>query len=453
MIRNSTTMFVLGSAAVALVTAGIADARADQARPAAAPAPSCAVGDAAAPRTLADVFDRLRGSARADAVAGEVAAASALESQAASRPNPEIALELEDFAGSGSYSGFGESQTTLSVSQRIEVGGRRAQRMEVAARETGAEKARGSQETLRAEVAAKQAFVALIAARERRAISARGEVLAREVLGDARRRVEGGAGSVADVERASIAAATATLAVSEAERAVVVASQRLAGLWGGRGPDASCIAGELAHPRERAAPPEPAGDAGASPAVAIAEAEVAVRRAEVAKAKADSFPDLAVAAGVRHLAGPDDVSLVTGLNVEVPLFDRNAGNVRAAEQHLFAAQARARMVRDEAAGRLVRVREAVEAARERAAMLRTQAIPSAERAFTTLARAWRDGAASSLEVLDARRALIALRLEHVEALVEFHGSLASLEGSLGVVPARLEDTAPDAPPAPERAED
>jgi len=400
---------------------------------------ACATADA--PRTLADVLERIGGSARLDAVAGDVAAATALEEQAAARPNPELEVELEDFTGSGRYSSFGESQTTVSVSQPIELGGRRARRVEVAVRETGAEKARGVQATLKLQVAAKQAFVALIAARQRHAITARAEGLARETLADARRRVEGGAASSVDMERASIAAATAALAVADAERTKGVAAQKLAGLWGGPASDAFCIDGELALVPLRS---DVGNEAALSPAVAIAEAEVEVTRAEVARARAESSPNIAMAAGIRHLAGPDDVSLVAGFNVELPLFDRNAGNIRAAEQRLFAAQARARVARDEAALRIARARDSIDAARARAAMLTNQAIPAAERVFATLTRAWRDGAVSSFEMFEARRTLVNLRLERVDALVALHDGLAALEGARGVVAAELEDTDTDA---------
>jgi len=456
---RSRTFVVPGSMAlVATVALAIgSDARADQPRPdqpkpASSSTPRCAVADAASPRTLADVLARIAGSSRADAVTADGNAAVALEKQAAARPNPQVELELEDFTGSGSYSSFGESQTTLSVSQRLELGGQRRHRIEVAARETGVEKARGSQELVRAEVAAKQEFASLLARRERVGIAADGERLAGEVLADAKRRADSGAGSTVDAERALVAVATASLEVSQAERDVVVTAQRLAGLWGGLAAEADCIGGKLTRPSERPAPQASPIAHGGAPSVVIAEAEVEARRADVAKARADSSPDLAIAAGVRHLAGPDDVSLVTGLQVELPLFDRNAGNVTAAEQRLFAAQARARLAHDEAATRDVRLREAVDAARERATSLATKVIPSAERAFGAISRAWRDGAVSSLEVLDARRTLVSLRLEQVDALAEFHRSLAALEGSLGSVSPQLESTLPVASAPAARAE-
>src|SRR5262245_16481048 len=48
--------------------------------------------------------------------------------QAGLLPNPEMRAEVEDFGGSGSRPGFEQAQTTLSLAQLIELGGKRARR-------------------------------------------------------------------------------------------------------------------------------------------------------------------------------------------------------------------------------------------------------------------------------------------------------------------------------------
>ena len=55
--------------------------------------------------------------------------------QAGALPNPALATEVEDFAGSGDRRGFRGSQTTLSFAQLFELGGKRAKRRRVASLE------------------------------------------------------------------------------------------------------------------------------------------------------------------------------------------------------------------------------------------------------------------------------------------------------------------------------
>lgn len=47
-------------------------------------------------------------------------------------PNPEVEFEVEEFGGSGSYSGFDSAETTLLFSQMVELGQKRSKRNAVA---------------------------------------------------------------------------------------------------------------------------------------------------------------------------------------------------------------------------------------------------------------------------------------------------------------------------------
>ena len=62
----------------------------------------------------------------------EADAARALVDQARLRPNPEIAFEAENIAGSGAFSGLQATEYTLSLSQRLELGGKRGARVRAA---------------------------------------------------------------------------------------------------------------------------------------------------------------------------------------------------------------------------------------------------------------------------------------------------------------------------------
>src|SRR5262245_33257394 len=66
------------------------------------------------------------------ASAYELSAAQARIVQAGLRPNPELGVELENFAGSGALQGVDALETTLSLSQVVELGGKRTLRRSVA---------------------------------------------------------------------------------------------------------------------------------------------------------------------------------------------------------------------------------------------------------------------------------------------------------------------------------
>jgi cobalt-zinc-cadmium efflux system outer membrane protein len=74
----------------------------------------------------------LRDSPALAADAAEVRAREAEMLQAGRRPNPELGVELENLAGSGPFSGLDGLETTLALSQAIELGGKRGRRVEAA---------------------------------------------------------------------------------------------------------------------------------------------------------------------------------------------------------------------------------------------------------------------------------------------------------------------------------
>ena len=53
--------------------------------------------------------------------------------QAGARPNPELLIEAENFAGSGDFNGVGGAEFSYSLGQQIERGGKRRARRAVAA--------------------------------------------------------------------------------------------------------------------------------------------------------------------------------------------------------------------------------------------------------------------------------------------------------------------------------
>ncbi len=66
------------------------------------------------------------------AVAEEKRARRAETYQAGRRPNPELTTEIENFAGSGDFEGFKSAETTISLTQVIELGRKRMKRIRAA---------------------------------------------------------------------------------------------------------------------------------------------------------------------------------------------------------------------------------------------------------------------------------------------------------------------------------
>lgn len=425
----------------------------------AAPAGAAGSPPCTGPRlTLAVVLERVAAGPLAGAAAARVGAAEALAEQQSFRQNPTLNLATEDLTGSGSFARLGQSETTLSAWQPIDLADRRALRVGAAATQARSEKAKTLAGAVDRAAEAAAAWVDLLATHRAARLAADAETLAQRLHDEVARRHREGLASEADLARAAIAAREASLDREDALRSERVASVRLAGAWGGTDVDGECIDADLGAPASagsraavRAAVPAAAtpssaeGASEASPAAAsaasptsaamprgpgdavslaprlqVADSVVDVRRAEVASAKAEALPNLSVGAGLRYLAAPGDVSLVAGVAVQVPIFDRNAGAIRAAEQRLIEAQAEAEAVRGQHRRDLFVLEQNVAAAASRYDALERDVLPQAERAGAALEKAWRQGGASLAELLAARRDVVMQRRRQLAALVDYH---------------------------------
>lgn len=396
------------------------------------PAPQRSADPAAAPLTLDQALTRaLTQSPALEALAREVEAREGETLQAGLRPNPELSLEVENVAGSGAFSGTDGAETTLALSQTVELGGKRTLRREVGRLDR--QLAQRQLENARAELraTATRRFLAVAAAQERLRLAEEQAGLEEQVLAAVRDRIA--AGKVAALEGVRFQAlfAEARLAQKRARRELSASRTALAALWGSAAPDFDRVAGSIdaLAPLPEWSDIEPLAAQG--PEVLLQRS--AVLRATQAASLEDSqrLPDLTVSLGVRSMEESGDTALVAGVSLPLPLFDRNQGGRQAARARLAKARAeeldarfRSRAAVAEAWQRLSTTRTEVEA-------LRVEILPAAQQVFDAATYGYRKGKFGFLDVLEAQRSLFDARGRYLSALVEYHQAFSDLERLLG----------------------
>lgn len=364
--------------------------------------------------------------------AHEVRARDAAVVQAGARPNPTLSLEVEDFAGSGAFQGFDAAQTTLLLGQLVELGGKRAARIEAA--QAARDLAAWDYEVRRIDVLVRtaEAFVDVLAAQERRRLADEALELARGMREVAGRRLRAGIGSPAEEIRAGVQVDVASVSREHTEHELAAARQALAATWAGETARFERAEGDLEKLPAVPATEDLAGRVEQSPEVARWQTELAQRGALRARAKSERVPDVTVSAGPRRLSGPEETALVVGVSVPLPFWNRGRAAVAEAEHRVakLAAERRAAAVRT--ATDLTTARIGLEASSEEAALLRTRVLPGTERALEALRRGYEAGRSSQLEVLDAERARLEARDQYLSALVEAHRSARQIERLTGV---------------------
>jgi cobalt-zinc-cadmium efflux system outer membrane protein len=343
------------------------------------------------------------------------AVASASAHQAGLRPNPTVGIEVENFAGSGDSSGFDAAEYTASVEQTIECGGKRSARVRAARADVRAAGIETRRQRLDLLCDAADRYVDVAFAQDRLALRVELTRVADEFAQATAARVAAGKAPAMESARAATASARARSRLEAARGESAAARVLLSALWAGSPAEFGPVAEGL-ESLDGQPPPGWTPNLATNPLVAAAsESAIERQTAESALARAESVPDLAVAAGARYAGESDTLAWVAGLSLPLPVFDR--GRARRAEAAAALAQVCA-TTRAEATRSAADI--AACAAQRTARWAAVAALRETAASQETAAKATREGYTGGkftyLEALDAQREWFETREELLDAL-------------------------------------
>jgi len=340
--------------------------------------------------------------------------------QAQLRPAPELALELENFAGSGDTHDTNSLESTLSFTQILELGDKRSARVELAAIEIdlAAFEQRARELDILAEVTRR--FLAAASAAERLGLAKESQTLAQETLDAVTRRVAAARSPLADESRARIAATSARLDVQQAESMWRTRRYALAASWGETEPQFTTVRADLFSFEADPGFPVLMARIARNPAFLRFANEIRLRDAQLRLAQIQNRPDLALTLGIRYLHQSGDAALVAGF--AMPLNSRKRSDISQGALRAELAQAQAEQ---EAASVLARTTlfglyEEMSSARRRAEALRAEALPLARTALEQTQAGYDRGRFAFSELAAARQELLTLHSAAIESATSCH---------------------------------
>ena len=182
------------------------------------------------------------------------------------------------------------------------------------------------------------------------------------------------------------------------------------------------------------------------PDVHAARYGVQQARVRVQRARVEPIPNVSVDTGyVRQNQNRSDDFRI-GASISVPLWNRNQGNIHAAEAEYGEALQQVRQVENELTERLASSMRDYAAARRRAERYQTAILPLAQETYKLSREAYQGGEFEYLRVLEAQRVLAQAYLEYIRSLGDGWKAAATISGLA------LEDawpaSLPEVPPAP-----
>jgi outer membrane protein, heavy metal efflux system len=369
----------------------------------------------------------------AQAEAG-VRAAAGRTRQAGLLPNPTIGYTGEEIRGGS----FGGGQQGVFVQQDVILGGKLGLAQKVLAAEGDQAAAEAGEQRLRVENGVRIAFYQSLAAQNMVEVRDKLSALAQDAVETTRQLFNVGQADQPDVLQAQVEADQAALAVLTEQQEQLRAWRVLAAVVGQPELPLAPLAGNLADLPEINSAEILQTILRDSPAVKIAQLGVTRADAEIASARRAAIPDLFLRAGYANNleqlnpGHPQSVGseAFAELGVNLPIFNRNQGNIAAATADRERAAAEVQRVALVLRQMAAPILQDYASSRAIAQNYQSTTLPHARQAYNLYLQKYNEGAAAYPQVLIAQRTLFQLESSYITAQESAAIDAATLQGLL-----------------------
>lgn len=376
----------------------------------------------------------LRGNPTLQQAATEIRSATGRKLQSGLWPNPTAGYTGEEIRG-GSYGG---GEQGFFVQQDVILGGKLGLNRKIFAQEVRQAEAENDEQRLRVTNAVKIQYYQALAAQDMVDMRKVLHRIAAETAKYSRQLFNIGQQNETEVLQAEVEAEHADLAVISAEHMRRRAMTALAAVVGNPSVREATLGGSL----EENLPDldeQQLLDAllRESPAVRIAQVGVARAEAALARARRERVPDLVLRGGLQQnrqqletTGRPVGLQGFAEVGVRLKLFDRNQGNIQAAQADLERAQAEVKRIDLVLRERAASFVENYQTAKVMVDRYRSQILPRAQRAYELIYKRYGLLQASYPQVLLSEHTLFKAESDYIENLQTLWTNSIALKGFL-----------------------
>jgi cobalt-zinc-cadmium efflux system outer membrane protein len=364
----------------------------------------------------------------------EIRAAKARQQQSGLYPNPTVAYTGDEIRG-GSVGG---GKQGFFIQQTVATGGKLSLSREVFGKELKLAEIEAEEQKMRVQSAVKMAFLRVLAAQEllygRRDMAA----IAQDATETQRRLMNTGQADETEVLEAEVEAQRMRMSARMQENTLREEWRSLAAVIGQPDLPLTTVAGDLENGWPEVNEEEAVeAIAKESPAVRIAETAEARAQSVLGRARREAIPDVQLRAGMEYnndqlgsapfAKGWEGIAEVA---VQIPLFNRNQGNVAAARADIDRAGQEKRRIALTLRERAASAVDQYANARLMAVEYREEMLPRAKKAYGLMVERHGQMLASYPRVLETQRKLYELQIEYIAALESVWTNGIALQGYL-----------------------
>jgi cobalt-zinc-cadmium efflux system outer membrane protein len=364
----------------------------------------------------------------------EIRAAKARQQQVGLYPNPSVGYTGDEIRG-GSVGG---GKQGFFVQQTIVTAGKLGKSREVSGAESKLAEIEAQEQQTRVTTAVKMAFLRVLAAQEW--LEARRDLakIAQDAAQTQRELMNTGQADESEVLEAEVDAQRMRMAARMQENTLREEWRSLAAVIGQPTLPLATVAGDLETGWPELNEEEAVETiAKQSPAVQIAETATGRARAVLARAQREPVPDILLRGGLEYnhetlgsVPWAKGWEGIAEASVEIPIFNRNQGNIVAALADIDRTEQERIRVALTLRERAATVVDEYSNAKLMAVEYRDEILPHAKKAYSLLVDKYGRMLASYPRVLEAQRKLFELQLEYIAALEGVWTNGLALQGYL-----------------------
>lgn len=352
--------------------------------------------------------------------------------QAGLYPNPTVGYQGDQIRG-GSYGG---GEQGGFIQQTIVLGGKLGLRREIYNQQQRSDQIGVQEQIMRVHADVERAFYDALTAQATVQLRQRLLGVALDAVETVHQLANVGQADAPDILQTEVESEQAKVDYVTAQRHYLESFHVLVAMTGQPDLSVSPLSGDIEKAPELDTDQVVASLVQNSPTVKHAQQEAEIARARLKDAKREAIPDLQLRAGEQYngeqLAGTVPVKATgaqsfASAGIDIPLWNRNQGNVEAAKAEIERAQqevVREQLSLHRQAAPLV---QSYQSALFEAERYRTQLIPRASRAYTLYLQKYQQMAQAYPQVLVSQRTLFQLQIGYLQALHEVWSSAIALE--------------------------
>ena len=345
--------------------------------------------------------------------------------------NPEIKLATEEVPTN--EIGLNQSQNMISLSQKLEIGGKRRLRTEVANEEKNIIELDLHVSIANITAKVKKAFYDVLTAQDKHKLASESVEIAKSLKNISDERFKAGDVARIEVLKADVELSNAKMKVMVAERNRLNSIKKLQTVMGTPNTALKDLF-PITFDGHQSLELEKLEDLFLEnyPVLQAQKKIVDLSHLKITEAKRNAVPDINASIGYKRLSATNEDTIQAGIDLPLPLFNRNQGKIIEAKALSQKAKKDEESIRNELLLQLNNTYSLYTLARAQVSYFVDTIIPQAEESLKISKQGYKHGEFDYLEVLDAQRTLANTKISYLKIMNELFSSMIEIEKLVGV---------------------